>query len=116
MNALEARGHAKNWLEKTTKENNQWNDARKKKEDKAEATLWKKRGPELTRRIDGYIKKAALGGYHSIYEPSDINPGGDPIIWLGESDYIIHQTLIKHYRDKGFKVEEYTPYALKITW
>lgn len=89
---------------------------REAREAQTSASLWRKRGPELVAQIDSYIEKASLRGQHGIDEPSDINPNGDSIIWLKETDRPIHKFLMDHYRREGFTVEEYTPVALKITW
>ena len=116
MDAANARKAASDWLEKATKENQEWNRKRIAKETREAETLWKKRGPVLVAQIDSYIRKASSNGHHEIYEPSKLNPNGDSIIWLEESDGPIHEILIGHYRKQGFTVKEFTPIALKIEW
>lgn len=111
-----ARKAASDWLKKTVEENKEWNRKRVAQETMESKTLWKSRGPELIAQIDGYIKRASAQGKHGILEPSDLNPHGDPIIWLSESDQPIHKLLMAHYRKQGFTVVEYTPLGLKITW
>jgi hypothetical protein len=116
MSASRARKAAREWMKKVTEENAQWNEVRTKQQARISADLWKKRGPALVAEIDGYIKKASVNGEHGIYEPSEINPYGDPIIWLEEADRPIHKLLMDHYRLQGFRVLEYTPIGLKIEW
>jgi hypothetical protein len=116
MNVKTARKATNNWMKKATKENVEYNKKRQARELRISTALWKKRGPVLVSQIDGYIKKASANGHHGINEPSALNPNGDPIIWLDEGDRPIHYLLMKHYRDQGFTVVEYTPIALKIEW
>ena len=116
MTADTARKASADWMKKATKENKEWYQKRIARETREVAALWKKRSSILVAQIDSYITKASANGLHGTWEPSDINPNGDPIIWLNEIDRQIHILLMDHYRDQGFTVVEYTPIGLKITW
>src|SRR5271165_6634755 len=105
MNASTARKATSDWMKKAIKDNIEWDTKREMHEARVSTALWRKRGPALVSQIDGYIKKSATNGKHGIWEPSDINPNGDPIIWLNETDRPIHKLLMQYYRDKGFVVE-----------
>src|SRR5271167_275407 len=104
MNAATARKAASDWMKKAIKENKEWNLKRIIRETYESTAQWKRRGPTLIAQIDGYIKEASIQGKHGTYAPSDINPYGDPIIWLKETDRPIHQLLMNYYRDLGFTV------------
>jgi len=116
MNVKIARKATSDWMKKVTLENKEWNRKRVIRETRIATDLWKKRGPVLIAQIDGYIKKASANGHHGTYAPSAINPNGDPIIWLDETDRPIHYLLMDYYRAQGFTVAEYTPIGLKIEW
>jgi|HubBroStandDraft_5_1064220.scaffolds.fasta_scaffold05868_5 hypothetical protein len=116
MNAAKARKAVEDWMVKVTKENRSYNRERIKEEDRIAAALWKEKGALFLRKIDGYIKKASSNGRRYINEPSRINPNGDTVIWLEESDRPIYKILMAHYRQQGFTVEEYEPLGFRIEW
>ncbi len=86
------------------------------RERKETEKVWALRGDALVAQIEGYIKKASLAGQHVTFEPSDINPNGDEVIWLAEENRPIHKKLISYFRKNGFKVVEYDHIGMKITW
>ena len=86
------------------------------RERKETEKVWAKRGNALVAQIEGWIKKASLNGEHVTFEPSDINPNGDEVIWLDDADRPIHKKLMDYFRKNGFKVEEYDHNGMKITW
>jgi hypothetical protein len=78
--------------------------------------VWALRGEAFAEEIEGWIRKAAKAGKHSTYEPSDINPNGDEVIWLEDQDRPIHDKLMNYFRGNGFKVTEYANLGMKIEW
>lgn len=116
MNAATAKKNSKDWLAQAQRENKDYNRERIAREKRESSALWKTRGVEWVKQIDVDIERASKQGQHHTFLPSHINPDGDLVIWLPESDRPIHQLLMKHYRDKGFNVKEYSPIALAITW
>lgn len=86
------------------------------RERKETERVWAKRGDALVAQIEGYIKKASLNGQHVTFEPTDVNPGGDEVIYLEDKDRPIHKKLMDYFRQNGFTVEEYQYNGFKITW
>jgi len=116
MNATQAKKTAKAYLDKISREHErEYNRLMAEEEQEAKA-LWKKRGPALIKQITGYIEKASAKGDHHTYAPSDVNPNGDQIIYLEESDWPAYELLMAYFRGQGFEVEEYQYHGMKITW
>lgn len=116
MNALEARKTTDNYLAKVEREHE---IARKKllaKEHKQTAALWEKRGPAPIAQIDGYIRRAAAKGGNGTWEPTNINPNGDSVIYLDGEDQLVKELLMDYFRNEGFTVTDYMYGGLKITW
>jgi hypothetical protein len=116
MNAAEARRMAKGAIDKLQRDHDIEYEATKAKKEREAAVLWKKRGDVLVSQIEGYIQKAAEKGHRGIWEPSDLNPNGDEIIWVKKADLPIHEMLMDYFRNEGYDVEEYQNGGMKITW
>lgn len=88
----------------------------KAKESKRIEGLWSQRRDALITQIEGYITKAAAKGNDNTWEPTDINPNGDDIIYLTKIDQPLKDKLMEYFRGNGFKVVDYEYGGLKITW
>jgi hypothetical protein len=116
MKAAEARERARAYLNKLGREHER-EYKRLMAEEKREAeAVWEKRSPALIKQINGWIAKASAKGDHGTYEPTDVNPNGDQIIYLEDGDHPIHDMLMKYFRSQGYTVEEYQYHGMKITW
>lgn len=116
MKAAEARKRTKAWHVKAGRDHDKEYNAIMAREKQHAAKVWRERGTALVTRIDRWIAKASAEGHNGIYEPSDLNPNGDEVIWLDEPNWPIHELLMEHYRGEGYEVEEYQNHGLKITW
>ncbi len=116
MNAALAKINSKTWLDNAQKENKEYNLRRLAAEKKESLALWRTVGIKWVSKIDGWIQEASSKGKHGTYASSRINPDGDTVIWLASTDKPIYELLMKHYRDRGFDVNEYYPLGIEITW
>jgi hypothetical protein len=116
MNAAQARSAVNQWHIEAGRENREYNRKRIAREKATAAAVWKERGDALVTKIDGWIAKASKDGKRGTYEPTDLNPNGDEVIWLKKAEQPIFELLMEHFRNEGFEVEEYQNYGMKITW
>jgi hypothetical protein len=117
MKAAEARKATAAWHRKVQREHDAEYKATMSREKKHAAAVWEERGDALVAKIDKWIAKAASEGHNGTYEPSNLNPNGDEVIWLEDKrDWPIHELLMEHYRGEGYEVEEYQNHGMKITW
>lgn len=86
------------------------------RERKETQKVWAYHGEELVERIEGYIRTASTAGKHVTFEPTDVNPHGDEVIYLEEEDRPIYKMVMDYFRKNGFTVEEYQYNGFKITW
>lgn len=86
------------------------------RERKETAKVWALRGEALVEKIEGYIEKASKDGKHVTFEPTDVNPKGDEVIYLEDEDRPIYKMLMDYIRKNGFMVAEYQYNGFKITW
>jgi hypothetical protein len=86
------------------------------REHKETERVWADHGEAVVAQIELAIKKAAAKGLHTTYEPTDVNPSGDEIIYLEDGDRPIHKKLMEYFRQNGFTVEEFQYNGMKISW
>ena len=116
LTAAQARRTVQDWKDAATKRNNLAQKKFMEEERRETEKMWPTKGLEWVQTIEGYIEKAAAKGRSHTYEPTTTNPNGDMIICIGEENKPIYKKLMQHFRDKGFTVEEYAYYGMKITW
>lgn len=114
--AAQAKKTYDKWLEKATYEHDKEYNRIMAKENREAHDAWNERGQEWVDKIEGWIRKASANGQRGTYEPSCINPNGDQVIWLQGRDQKIHKLLMAYFRNNGYTVTEYSPFAMKIEW
>ena len=116
MNAQEAKKASKAYYNKLVADHAVEYKKMMAREKAEEDRVWADHGEALVKKIDGWIEKAAKAGKHNTYEPTDVNPHGDDVIYLEDEDRPIYHKVMDHFRAKGFEVEEYQYLGFKIEW
>lgn len=116
LKASQARKQAEDHVAELRRKHEKAYKETKAKEYKQIETLWSKRRDDLVNMIEGYITRAAAKGNTNTWEPTDINPNGDDIIYLEKPDQPIKEKLVAYFRGNGFTVVDYMYGGLKITW
>lgn len=97
------------------KHEKEFNETKAREHKRVEA-IWSERRDALITQIEGYIAKEAAKGNNNTWEPTEINPNGDDIIYLTVVDRPIKQKLMEYFRGNGFTVEDYQYGGFKISW
>ncbi len=116
LKAAEAKQAAKVYYDKLVSDHAVEYKSTMAREKKAADALWAQRGETLVAQIEGYIREASKNGKHVTFAPSDVNPNGDEVIYLEDSDRPIYTMLMNYFRKNGFSVEEFQYNGMRITW
>jgi hypothetical protein len=116
MKASEAKQAAKTYYNKLVSDHAVEYEQIMAREHKEAERVWALRGETLVAQIEGWIRKASKDGKHVTFEPTDVSPHGDEVIYLEDADRPIHGMLMDYFRKNGFTVKEYQYKGMKITW
>src|SRR5271169_1605506 len=104
LKASEAKRAAKVYYDKLVSDHAVEYKRTAERERKQAEKIWVERGEELVEKIEGWITHAAVKGQHVTFEPTDVNPGGDEVIYLKDSDLPIYKMVMDYFRRNGFTV------------